>query len=238
MLTYSFYEDDMRVTRYTEAVAARGDEVDVIALRRDGQGKSGVVGSVQVYRIQTRRVDEKTQLDYLWRITVFFFRAMFMLMCRQLLAPYQVIHVHSVPDYLVFAAWFPRLLGARVILDIHDLLPELYASKFRVGSDSWIFRVLVFVERASAAFAHHVITANHLWHEKLVRRSLPEGKATVLLNYPNQSIFRAAPCRANPVKQILLYPGSLNWHQGLDIAIRAFARIYPKFPKSRHPIQF
>jgi len=30
------------------------------------------------------------------------------------------------PDFLVFGAWLPRLLGRPVIHDIHDLMPELY----------------------------------------------------------------------------------------------------------------
>ena len=47
-----------------------------------------------------------------------------------------MIHVHSVPDFLVFAALVPKLLGARIILDIHDILPEFYASKFGASKDS------------------------------------------------------------------------------------------------------
>ena len=44
--------------------------------------------------------------------------------------PYDLIHVHSVPDFEVFAVLIPKLLGAKIILDIHDIVPEFYASKF------------------------------------------------------------------------------------------------------------
>ena len=44
---------------------------------------------------------------------------------------YDVIHIHNMPDFLVFAAWYPKLTGAKLILDIHDVVPELFANKFR-----------------------------------------------------------------------------------------------------------
>ena len=43
---------------------------------------------------------------------------------------YDLIHVHSVPDFEVFAALFPKLTGSKVILDIHDIVPEFYAASF------------------------------------------------------------------------------------------------------------
>ena len=42
---------------------------------------------------------------------------------------YDVIHVHNMPDFLVFSALFPKLLGAKVILEVQDVSPELMAAK-------------------------------------------------------------------------------------------------------------
>jgi len=30
----------------------------------------------------------------------------------------------------------------------------------------------------------------------------------------------------------MVYPGSLNWHQGLDVAIRAFGKIAGRYPQA------
>lgn len=38
MVAYSFYENDNRVMRYAEALAARGDEVEVLALMSKESG--------------------------------------------------------------------------------------------------------------------------------------------------------------------------------------------------------
>src|SRR6266436_3764702 len=107
-----------------------------------------------------------------------------------------------------------------------SILPEFYASKFASDQKSGLFRILVGVERASSRFASHVIIANDIWRERLVSRSLSRDKCTVVLNSPDRSIFRRTG-NGHPQsgKFLMLYPGSLNWHQGIDIAIRAFAKI-------------
>ncbi len=130
MISYSFYENDNRVMRYAEALAKRGDHIDVIALRKEGQPKQETWKGVRVYRIQHRSRDEKGKFTYLFRILKFLFRSMFFLTWKHLHRRYHLVHVHSVPDFEVFAACLAKLLGAKVILDIHDILPEFYTSKF------------------------------------------------------------------------------------------------------------
>jgi glycosyltransferase involved in cell wall biosynthesis len=230
MIAYTFYEGDNRVMRYAEALAKRGEEVDVIALRKEGQPKEAMMNGVRVFQIQERIKNEKGQLTYLYRLLVFFVRSLFFVSVKHLRNPYRLLHVHSVPDFLVFAAWIPRAMGAKVILDIHDLLPELYASKFGAGAKSKTFRLLALIERLSAAFADHVIVANHIWQQKLISRSVPAEKCSVFLNYPDLSIFQPRGRTRSDGKLVVLYHGTLAWHQGLDIAIDAFAKIKDKVP--------
>ena len=231
MLAYTFYEADNRVRRYAEALAKRGDEVDAIALRRDGQPRFEVIRGVRVYRIQERRIDEKGPFSYLWKLLLFFLRSTWFLAVHRLRSKYDVIHVHSVPDFEVFATIVPRLSGTRIILDIHDLVPEFYASKFKVGERSFVFRLLLLIERLSTAYSDRVIISNHLWKEKLIRRSVPPEKCAAIINYPDPSIFRQSPKPAtNRGDFLMCYPGTLNQHQGLDVAIRAMVLLRGNVP--------
>jgi glycosyltransferase involved in cell wall biosynthesis len=232
MLAYTFYETDNRVRRYAEALAKRGDQVDAIALQRGDQPAFEVIQGVRVHRIQRRVIDETGPLSYLLKLLLFFFRSAWFLAKSHLREPYDLIHVHSVPDFEVFATLLPRLMGARVILDIHDIVPEFYASKFKVGETSVVFRLLVFLERLSIAYSSHVIISNHLWYEKLVRRSVRPQKCTTLINYPDRSIFWRRP-RPQPANGefVLCYPGTLNRHQGLDIAVEAVALLRERAPR-------
>ena len=233
MLAYAFYESDTRIMQYATALAKRGDVVDVVALRREYHDPEfEVLNAVNVYRIQSRTVNEKGLLAYVNRIFRFLMRATLFLRRKHREHAYDVVHVHNVPDFLVFGAIFPKWRGVPVILDIHDLLPEFYASKFKISNRSLLFKLLILIERFSAGFANHVIVANHLWRDRLVSRSSRAEKCSVVRNYPDLEIFVAASAqeRSNSPRYLLTYPGSLNWHQGLDVAIRAFASIADQIP--------
>jgi glycosyltransferase involved in cell wall biosynthesis len=232
MISYSIYDSDARVMRYAETLARRGDRVDVIALSAGDGPPCEIVNGVNVFRIQSRTRKEKSKFSYLFRIILFFVRASLFVARRELKVKYRLVHVHSVPDFLVFAAWLPKLRQAKIILDIHDILPELYASKFGCSEESLMYKVLLGIERWSAAFADHVIVANHIWRDRLISRSVASSKCSVILNFPDRNLFARSGRTRDTKKIVMIYPGSLNWHQGVDIAIRSFARIREQAPNS------
>src|SRR3954454_10671181 len=112
MVTHSLYESDCRVMRYAEALAARGDEVEVIALRKAGKPEEQVMAGVRVFRIQERSFREKTRASFLKGTSMFFLRAAWLLTKRHMLRRYDLFHIHSIPDFMVFVALAPKLLGA------------------------------------------------------------------------------------------------------------------------------
>jgi glycosyltransferase involved in cell wall biosynthesis len=177
-------------------------------------------------------VNERGLLAYSTRVMRFFIRSLIFLHQRNAEHPYDVVHVHNIPDFLVFAAVSPKTKKVPVILDIHDLLPEFYASKFQINHGSLLFKFAICVERYSAAFANHVIIANHVWRDRYADRSSRTEKCSVVRNRPDLQIFTKRSGHTQNVsgRFKLIYPGSLNWHQGLDIAIRAFASIAPDMP--------
>ena len=83
-----------------------------------------------------------------------------------------------------------------------------------------------------------MIVANHLWRDRYVARSSREEKCSVVRNHPDLDIFveQSNQHRQANAKFLLTYPGSLNWHQGLDVAIRAFASISDQLPDAEFHI--
>ena len=143
MVAYTRYESDNRVRRYAEALAKRGDHVDVVALRQEGQAASDVINGVRVFRIQRRIASEKNKFMYLGKLCLFFVRSMAFLTREQFRNRYDLIDVHSVPDFEVFAAAYPKLTGTKIILDIHDIVPEFYAkASSRLPMIRWPLRCL------------------------------------------------------------------------------------------------
>jgi glycosyltransferase involved in cell wall biosynthesis len=235
-LAYTFYETDNRVIRYAREMRSQGHDVDVIVLRRPGQPFVAYVDGVRVIRIQRRSINEQMAVAYLAKLLWFFTKSAALLATLHLRRRYDVVHVHNIPDFLIFAAVVPKLSGARLILDIHDILPELYLGKFERDDRSKTYKSLLMLERASCSFADHVIVANDLWRETLVRRSA--SRCTTILNYPDISVFKPLPPEQTRTSGpfVFLYPGSLNHHQGVDVAVRAFALAKSEIPNAEFHI--
>ena len=237
MLAYTFYENDNRVRRYAETLVEKGHKVDVIALKRErSKAKCGSLNGVKIFRIQKRSRNEKKKSDYIVRLILFLVRSSLFLTKKHLSQPYDIIHVHNMPDFLVFSAWYPKLTKSKIILDIHDIFPEFFLSKFKKNKNSLFYKMLILLEKACVRFADHVIVANHIWEKTLLSRSTTKEKCTTILNYPDPKIFTEQKKKKDTDKFTMLYPGSLNWHQGLDIAIKAFAIISNQVPEAEFHI--
>jgi glycosyltransferase involved in cell wall biosynthesis/peptidoglycan/xylan/chitin deacetylase (PgdA/CDA1 family) len=233
MLAYTPYEFDNRVRRYAETLAKRGDRVDVIALGGAHFPRAvEEINGVTVYRVQSREYDERHKWTYAWRLLRFLWKSSLTLTQLHARNSYDLIHIHNMPDFLVFAAWYPKLTGVKLILDVHDLVPELFASKFEVTAGGGYVRLLKKMEKLSAQFVDHVIVSNDLWRQTLISRSVPEEKCSVVLNHVDPDIFYRRERTRSDEKFIILFPGSFQWHQGLDIAIEAFARVRSKVPNA------
>lgn len=116
MVAYTYYEGDNRVRRYAETLVKRGDTVDAIVLRQDGAASFTNVSGVNVYKVQRRTINERFKIEYLLKLVTFLIRSFFRLTYLHIRHRYDLIHVHSIPDFEVFAALGAKLLGAKVVL--------------------------------------------------------------------------------------------------------------------------
>ena len=239
MLTYSFYTNDARVRRYAESLAKRGDHVDIIALRSSNEEEYEKLNGVHVYRIQERARDEQGKFDYIFRILKFFIKSNYHLTKQHIKAQYDLIHIHSVPDFEVFAAILPKLTGAKLVLDIHDPVPDFYVAKFG-KRNKHVYNTLLFIEKLSSKFVHHVITVTDYWMSKIAERSkIAENKISVTLNLPDIKMFNCVnmkESRKTNENFIVLYPGTINKHCGLDVAIRAINIVKHEIPEIKFEI--
>jgi glycosyltransferase involved in cell wall biosynthesis len=236
LVGYTFYESSAALLQFAESFARKGDQVDAIVLGRPGKAKRETRGGVNIYRLQTRIVNEQGQLIYLYRTLVFFIRVFLFLSLKQLFRGYDLVHVQNVPNFLVFSAIVPRLLGTPVIQDVYDIVPEFYSSKFTSDRETHTFRVLRAIEKLSAVFSSHVVVPNHVWHERLISRSVSRAKCTVIRYFPDREIFFPRQKTLCDGKFTIIFPGNLNWHQGVDIAVRAFSKVVIEDPEAEFHI--
>jgi len=139
------------------------------------------------------------------------------------------------PDVLVFAALFPKLLGAKVILDLHDPMPELMMTIFNLWKESRAVKFMTVLEKWSIAFADAVLTVNRACEKLFFARGCPASKITVVMNSPDESIFRYIPAQISNRDRrdrpfVIMYHGTLVERNGVDLAVEALVRVRRSIP--------
>jgi glycosyltransferase involved in cell wall biosynthesis len=153
---------------------------------------------------------------------------------------FDIVHVHNMPDFLVFAALIPKMFGAQVILHVQDVSPELMAVRAKGPLRRIVVPLATWQERMSTAFADHVLTVGWPFEERLLKRGVPQKKLSSVLNSADPNIFcvekRTEPFLGEATVErplILMYHGTMAQRSGLDTAVRAFAKAREMAPHLR-----
>ncbi len=229
------YDIDPRVRRKAQALVAAGYQVDVLALRAAHGKKSYSLNGVNVHTISLRK-KRGSRARYFVEYAGFFLWVFARMPLQMRRRRYVAIDVNTLPDFLIFAPILAKCMGAKLILDMHEIAPEFYMSKYRRAEESWIIRLLTWMERVSFNFADHVITINEPVQDLLAQRGLARSKSTVMMNAADEARFgaslgpSAAPAPRSAEMFVMMYHGTLTHIYGLDIAIEAFALAYKEMP--------
>jgi len=235
MIGYTKFESDGRLHRYAMSLLSQGHSVDIIGLGHPVQKTPVNIDGVNVYRIQSRDFQESGPLSYLKHLLIFFGKSFFVAMWLQMKKQYRIVHFHNIPNFGIFCTIPVKLLGAKIVLDIHDLVPEFYMRKFNINGNAWIIILLKWIEKLSCRYADHVITVTEIWRQKLIQRSTRENHCSVIMNLPINTVFRKQPLnphiKGNPF--YLTYHGNLAEQTGVDLLIRAVGELITRIPDIR-----
>lgn len=235
MVVFSYYPSDPRVRRAAESLAHHGMSVEVICLKQgETEPKRESCNGVEVVRVPLQR-RRGGKISYVLQYVSFIALAGIMLAVRASRRRIALVHVHNMPDVLVFSALIPKLLGSKVILDLHDPMPELMTTIFGFRPDSATVRLLLWLEKMSIRFADRVITVNQACKKMFSSRSCQPEKIEVVMNTPDEEIFKFRPAeRSNSAARpfVIMYHGSILERNGLDLAIQAFGLIQSSVPRA------
>jgi glycosyltransferase involved in cell wall biosynthesis len=211
-----------RVAR--EAAAARDDgwEVDVVAMRRKGEPARENVDGVAVFRLPVEHVRGAGIGRVLLEYILFAVLATVLVARRAVVRAYAIVHVHSPPDFLVVAAMIPRFLGCRVVLDIHDRSPDMFAMRFPGGAGRVAAAVLTRIERLAGGVADAVVTVHEPYRRELLAGGLAPEKVTVVMNSLDERLM-PAPRRPTPAPLRVVYHGTVTPPYGVHLVVEAVA---------------
>jgi len=234
MIVQGVYDSDPRVRRKAEALVAAGYAVDVLALQPPSGQRDYTLNEVSVRTLALGKA-RGSLLRYFYEYFAFFLWVLVRVSVQMSRRHYCVVDVNTLPDFLVFAPVFARYMGAKIVLDMHEITPEFYMSKYGSARDSWSIRLLEFLERISFRFADHVITINEPILTLLEKRGLDRSRSTVIMNAADEARFaKVLASRGTGAASggpfVMMYHGTLTKIYGLDIAVEAFARAHVDMP--------
>ncbi len=210
--------------------------VEVVCLQDEGNPKRDTFNGIQIDRIAIKK-SRSSKVGYVFQYSLFILIAFVKLAARCLTRRYHIVHIHNMPDVLVFAALIPKCFGAKVILDLHDPMPELMMTIFNVTRESRTVKVMAQLEKWSIAFADVVLTVNRACEKLFAARSCQASKVAVVMNSPDEKIFRYAPAqiRESPSSEmnspfVIMYHGTLVERNGVDLAVDALAKLRQSVP--------
>lgn len=226
MIAYTNYESDPRVIREAEAAVEGGFDVDFIALRRPGTPATEVIRGVNLLRLNQGRYRGGGHLRYVVEYIKFFFRCFGKTTVLFFRRQYRVIHVNNMPDFLVFTTLIPRLFGTKVILDIHDPMPNTFASKFKGGENGFFFHVLLWQERLSAWYSSRVITVHHPVKDGiLMKHGLAPDSIEVIANFADQELFPLRQSYSVNHKIRFVFHGTILERSGLRMLMESLTQV-------------
>ncbi len=216
---------DRRVWQEALALREAGFDVDVVCPRgevRDNEPFEQLEG-VRIHRYPLR-VATGGPLGYVreYASAVHHVRRLARKLSRE--RRFDVVHAANPPDLLLPALWPLKLRGARFIFDHHDLVPELYLSRFDRGRDAlyWLTRL---VERVTFALADVVIATNESYRAVAIERGgKPPERVFVVRSAPDLSRFAAADpdeTLKRGKRFLISYLGVMGPQDGVDHALRA-----------------
>jgi glycosyltransferase involved in cell wall biosynthesis len=214
-----------------EALAGAGFDVEVICMRAVASRRRVVVNGVTLIRLPVRLRGSMASKAVGYGL--FFLLAAGNVSVRHIRRPYAVVQANSLPDFLVFAALVPKLLGCRVIAYMQEPAPELAAT---VLGRNWPTGFLVRIEQWAMRFADHSVTVTDQLKQRYVERGAAADRITVVLNCADPGIIVrnwSPPPMESKSEFVVVCHGTIADRYGQDTIIDAARILHDEMPDLR-----
>jgi glycosyltransferase involved in cell wall biosynthesis len=230
-LFYAEFPRDPRVRRYVKALNDIGIYCIIIFSKRKGEKLFDNWNGNLTYGIPVAKLRRSFLMTFL-EYTLFTFISTFLVSYLGIKYKFKIIHVHSLPDFLIFAAIFNKLFGAKLIMDFHEIFPELFiARKPGMEKSVWV-KLLKLGERLSIKLADEVITIHDNAKEIFISRNKGiEHKIHSIMNSVDPGEFKQAK-RVVTDEFIIMYNGTVVELLNLTMIVKCLSYLKTKMPDS------
>ncbi len=230
MIAYSEFSRDARIRREAEALKEIGYNVDFFVLQEDNL--TGIETNVTLIPIRLKQYRGNSNIKYIISYLNFFFQSFFKLLWLYPRKKYRLIYTHNMPDFIVLIGLIPKLFGCKLIHDIHDLMPDIYRTKFKGRLSTIIYYLLLFQEQISCFLVNKIITVHEPLKKILVQEHKIESKKIeIVRNIADDKLFSPINQLEANIKEFrILHHGTISERFGLDYIVKELSRAIQKYP--------
>jgi glycosyltransferase involved in cell wall biosynthesis len=228
------YTHDTRMRQIVESLVRDGFEVDVLCPRMAGDPRQARRGGAEVRFFRMPAGGDGTVSilgEYAYSMAVLAVLVPWLTVRRRI----GVVHV-CVPPHVVFPLLrLLRVLKRTVVVDQHDLMPELFELRYghRAG---WLRRLVRVSERHALAAADSVIVTNQTAARRALERCSVDPSRLVVVR-SSSAVETPNPPPPRPDGGILVgFVGNVAPQDGVEQLVRAAA--YVRLTKGRRDVRF
>jgi len=234
-LVQEYYPKDPRVRKYVDLLLSNGYRVDVISLKKNGFKSYENSDNLEIYRIGIPK-KRSSLLRYFIEYAYFFISSLYLISVLYLKKRYSIIHVNNLPDFLVFSTIIPKLLGSKIILDMHEVAPEFFQMKYNKNEDFLLIKLLKVIEKYSLQYCDFAITINKAITKLLTKRSISNRKIDIIMNVPDKRINKIMDFNKYDKHFNIVYHGTISDLYSLQNSILSISLLKEEIPLIRFHI--
>ena len=221
MLAYAQYYDDARIKGYVNILLDKNINVDVICLEDEfSKNDLSKKNNLNILFVQKKYQGNSIAL-YIINYFLFFIKATILVTYKFFQNRYFLIHVNNQPDFLVFCTLIPKIFGAKIILDMHDIMIAALITKFNVNSNSLLYKLTKQQTKLSVKMSDYLFCSDDSQKEFLESNGIKKENFSVFLNLPDKNKFYERNTPPSNTQLKFVYHGTASYRLGLDLAIEA-----------------
>lgn len=228
------YPDHATVRRNVAQLLDCGIAVDVVCLagRHGGHAEAPDAASPHLFQLhmQHRR---SGPYRYFQEYAGFWLWSFFVVLGLSIRHRYDAVLIDNPPDFLVFVPVLARLRGARIVLEMFELVPELTVARMKLRPDHPAVRLIRWIEGMAARRASGIIAVSQQCRDILVARGVDPRKISIVPNTIPALGTIVAPAGGPARGEFIVTHCSLVERYGVQVAIRALALLREKRPGLR-----
>lgn len=217
---------DHRVRKQVDDLLAGGYRVSVVTRRDPANARYRGLPGMTVLEYPPPR-EPRGKAGYIAEYGVSFGWAAVLSLAARLGGRVDVVQFCQPPDIYFPLAWMLRGLGAKIVADQRDLMPELFAARYDHASPA-MMSLLRWLERRTQRAVHYTLVTNETFRRRMIGAGAAPQRVTIVGNGPvlrRVEATAAEPALRGQHKFLCCWVGMMGRQDRVDLLLRAVAHI-------------